>query len=133
MSSPTITSQRNRCVSVLIGTLFLLVALLASHTYGELLRSPSENRNLVSRLRIAEFKRVYDRHNPLVGAQASERGQPQRTGNGDLYLIDVRSATSFAAGHIRGAISVPEPELETRVNSVVSPARSDALIVLYCA
>jgi hypothetical protein len=133
MSSPTITSQRNRCVSVLICTLLLFVALLASHTYGKLLSSPSQNRDLVSRLRIAEFKPIYDRQILLMGTQVSERWQTQNIDNGDLYLIDVRPDESFAAGHIRGAISLPEPELETRISSIVSPARSDPLIVLYCA
>ena len=121
MSRPMNTSQQQRFVSVLTGTLLLLVAVLAYSNHGGLFSSPAEGKCSLSRLRIAEFKPIYDRQILLGGAQASERGQPQSTGNGGLYLIDVRSATSFASGHIRGAISLPEPELETRINSIVSP------------
>lgn len=43
-------------------------------------------------------------------------------------LVDVRSATEFATGHIPGALNIPLDQIESRVNDL----RSDSPIVLVC-
>ena len=43
-------------------------------------------------------------------------------------IIDVRSADIFAAGHIKGAESFPEADVDTRVKELPK----DKLIVAYC-
>ncbi len=44
-------------------------------------------------------------------------------------FVDVRSKESYEAGHIKGAISIPESELITRLKEI-PPKR---MIVTYCA
>jgi rhodanese-related sulfurtransferase len=51
-----------------------------------------------------------------------------RLRKGDVVLVDVRPAEEFAAGHIRGARSIPIDELEDRVAEL--PA--DREVVAYC-
>lgn len=48
-------------------------------------------------------------------------------------IVDARSEEDFRDGHIRGAISLPEPELETRFPDVEPFLPSDARIILYCS
>lgn len=128
MTRPPIIRNQKQFMRVLVGTLFLFVAILAYRSYGELFHSRAATPCSLSRLQITQFKPIYDREILAMSSQASEYVQAQNTGNGGLYLIDVRSAASFVDGHIRGAISIPEPELEARISSVVSPERADALI-----
>ncbi len=47
---------------------------------------------------------------------------------GDAVVVDLRPADEFEAGHIAGALSVPLPELETRLADL--PA--DVEVVAYC-
>jgi rhodanese-related sulfurtransferase len=51
-----------------------------------------------------------------------------RLRKGDIVLVDVRPAEEFAAGHIRGARSIPIDELEDRLAEL--PA--DRAVVAYC-
>jgi rhodanese-related sulfurtransferase/DNA-binding MarR family transcriptional regulator len=51
-----------------------------------------------------------------------------RLRKGDVVLVDVRPAEEFAAGHIRGARSIPLEELESRLAEL--PA--DREVVAYC-
>jgi rhodanese-related sulfurtransferase len=51
-----------------------------------------------------------------------------RLRKGDIVLVDVRPAEEFAAGHIRGARSIPIDELEGRLAEL--PA--DREVVAYC-
>jgi rhodanese-related sulfurtransferase len=51
-----------------------------------------------------------------------------RLRKGDIVLVDVRPAEEFAAGHIRGARSIPIDELEDRLAEL--PA--DREVVAYC-
>src|SRR5438105_4237366 len=51
-----------------------------------------------------------------------------RLRKGDVVLVDVRPAEEFAAGHIRGARSIPLEELEHRLAEL--PA--DREVVAYC-
>jgi rhodanese-related sulfurtransferase len=52
----------------------------------------------------------------------------RRLKTGDVTLIDVRPADEFAAGHIRGAVSMPVAELAERVREL--PKRKE--VVAYC-
>jgi hypothetical protein len=52
----------------------------------------------------------------------------QRLNQGEVLVVDVRSKTSYDAGHIAGAISVPEEELDARLDELPR----DAELVLYC-
>jgi hypothetical protein len=45
-----------------------------------------------------------------------------------LLIIDVRGAETYAAGHIKGAISFPEADVDQRVGELPR----DRLIVAYC-
>lgn len=47
---------------------------------------------------------------------------------GNWQLVDVRSATEFASGHIPGAVNIPMDELETRIGDL----RADLPVVLIC-
>jgi len=51
-----------------------------------------------------------------------------RLKDGDVVVLDVRPAPEYAAGHIKGAVSIPVTELEGRLDEI--PA--DVEIVAYC-
>jgi rhodanese-related sulfurtransferase len=51
-----------------------------------------------------------------------------RLRDGDVIVLDVRPGPEFAAGHIRGAISIPIAELETRLEEIPKGAE----VVAYC-
>jgi rhodanese-related sulfurtransferase len=48
---------------------------------------------------------------------------------GTAVVIDVRSPESYKAGHIRGAINIPEPEIAKRKDELPR----DKKIVFYCS
>jgi rhodanese-related sulfurtransferase len=52
----------------------------------------------------------------------------RRVRAGEVTLLDVRPAEEYEAGHIPGALSVPLPDLKSRI--AVLPRRRD--IVAYC-
>jgi hypothetical protein len=52
----------------------------------------------------------------------------QKLSQGQVVVVDVRGHNSYNAGHVAGAISVPEVELEARLDELPS----DQEIVLYC-
>ncbi len=45
-----------------------------------------------------------------------------------IFLVDLRDAEAYAAGHIRGAVNIPVDELPERLNELPW----GKLIVLYC-
>lgn len=51
---------------------------------------------------------------------------------GKAYVVDVRAAVSFVAGHIPGAVSVPYDEMLGRADDVLVLA-GDRTVVAYCA
>ena len=51
-----------------------------------------------------------------------------RLRTGDVVVLDVRPAAEYAAGHIRGAVSVPIGDLRARLDDIDSSAR----VVAYC-
>ena len=52
----------------------------------------------------------------------------QRLRSGQVVVLDVRPSPEFAAGHIRGAISIPVAELDRRLKELPK----DKQIVAYC-
>jgi predicted sulfurtransferase len=62
------------------------------------------------RMALADFKKLYDdpKKRPLI--------------------IDVRAKENYDAGHIEGAISFPESDVDTRVSELPK----DKLVVAYC-
>ena len=72
---------------------------------------------------IREIKSKVEEVDP---AQVSEH-----LGNG-IVLIDVRDSNEWDAGHIPGARHVPRGYLESRIEGIAGPDRSQE-IVLYCA
>jgi hypothetical protein len=52
-----------------------------------------------------------------------------RRDRGEAVLIDVRTAESYAAGHIPGAVNVPAGEIEARATEIRRMGRSP---ILYC-
>ena len=52
----------------------------------------------------------------------------RRLRTGDVVVLDVRPGPEYAAGHIAGAVSVPVPELRSRLGEI----RAGAQVVAYC-
>jgi rhodanese-related sulfurtransferase/DNA-binding transcriptional ArsR family regulator len=75
------------------------------------------------RLTVATYLTALDRLEPLSRAELLERAKA-----GDVIVLDVRPRPEYAAGHIRGALSIPLAELEARLAEL--PV--DAEIVAYC-
>jgi len=48
--------------------------------------------------------------------------------NGEAIFLDVRSASSYAASHIPGALSIPLAELQSRIGEL----NPDQWIITYC-
>jgi rhodanese-related sulfurtransferase len=48
---------------------------------------------------------------------------------GEALLIDVRSVSAYATGHIPGAINVPVPDIESRAAEIRRMGRT---AILYC-
>lgn len=71
----------------------------------------------------ARFLEDHGSHEPI-----DARALAQRLVAGDITLIDVRPASEYAAGHLRGAINVPLGELESRIAEL--PV--DREVVAYC-
>lgn len=47
----------------------------------------------------------------------------------DMALIDLRNRSSFAAGHLKGAVNIPYEELEMNLNQLPK----NRLLVCYCS
>jgi rhodanese-related sulfurtransferase len=52
------------------------------------------------------------------------------SGEGDLLVLDVRTAKEFAEGHVPGAVNVPHDELASRLPGLEASRGSD--VVVYC-
>lgn len=83
-----------------------------------------------ARSRLAEVGDLVRTH--LSDSEESEpvdrRELLKRAARGEVIVLDVRPAEEFAAGHIKGAVSVPLDELEARLDELPP----DAEIVAYC-
>ncbi len=50
----------------------------------------------------------------------------------EALFVDARDATAFAAGHIKGAVSLPVGEAETRLPLFIATVPPAATLVAYC-
>jgi rhodanese-related sulfurtransferase len=58
----------------------------------------------------------------------SKKELAQRLRSGEVVVLDVRPSSEFAAGHIRGAVSIPVSELSRRLKELPK----DKQVVAYC-
>src|ERR671918_798909 len=82
----------------------------------------------VSAARLAEVERAAADY---LGEEVQRIGRSEllaRLADGDVVLVDVRPAEEYAAGHIRGARSIPLAELEQRLAELPENAE----VVAYC-
>lgn len=76
---------------------------------------------------IREARRLFlEQRNQLESVTPEEL--LQRIRKGDVTLVDVRPTDEYTAGHVKGALSIPLPELKKRLS--VLKKRSE--IVAYC-
>ena len=61
---------------------------------------------------------------PRIGTEETRAKLEQ----GEALLVDVRSANSFQQSHAAGAVSIPEDEMEARLDELPR----DKEIILYC-
>jgi 3-mercaptopyruvate sulfurtransferase SseA len=109
-------SQRKKWVSIIAGTILFVTTLACSFSLpqqGQGLPTPpafpTENPYYeVPRVTLEEAKAAFD-------------------GNSAVF-VDTRSETSYADGHIPGALSIPVSELESRINEL----DPDQWIITYC-
>jgi len=71
--------------------------------------------------------------NPVVEAPGEvQRVTPEESkaafDSGDAVFLDVRSESSFAAGHIPDALSIPLAELENRIDEI----DPNQWVITYC-
>ena len=50
--------------------------------------------------------------------------------SGQAVIVDVRSAQSYAASHVAGAVSIPLTNIDSEVNNL--PLDKDRWIITYC-
>ena len=50
--------------------------------------------------------------------------------NGEAVIVDVRSAESYASGHMAGSISIPLDEFENNIENL--SLKKDQWIITYC-
>jgi hypothetical protein len=53
----------------------------------------------------------------------------ERAGRGEAVFIDLRSPAAYAAGHIPGAVNIPEHLIEVRAGEIRKMGR---MPILYC-
>ena len=61
---------------------------------------------------------------PRISVQEAQ----DKLGQGQAVLIDVRSKSSYDKAHAKGALSIPEQEIDARLNELPH----DKEIILYC-
>ena len=120
-------------LSIVAGALLLLAALFGYYLYEGQLTERSTQLGSVPRIEIARFWPLFSGQMAIKYGARVNNGQPETADSGPIYLIDVRPAASYDEEHIRGAMSMPEPDLTAHISSVVRAAPSNAIIVLYCA
>jgi rhodanese-related sulfurtransferase len=82
-------------------------------------------------LSVAQLAEVERAARDYLGEEVDSIGREElvtRMRRGDVVLVDVRPVEEFAAGHIKGARSIPLAELEDRLTEL--PA--DREVVAYC-
>ncbi len=94
--------------SVRMAGLLLAMALLWPWSLAA--QETTENLGSVPRISQADFKKLQQ--------------------SGDVMVIDVRSSEQYAAGHIAGAVSIPEADLDKHLSELKASTKP---IVTYCA
>ena len=77
-----------------------------------------------------EAKADYDIHGGFVIKAADVR--TNLVSGADQYVIDMRSATDFAKGHIEGAVNVPFDQIDDHLASLGAQADGYEVIVFVC-
>lgn len=52
---------------------------------------------------------------------------------GETLFVDARSATSYAEGHIKGAVSFPVGEFDMQIDAFLNRFPADQPIITYCS
>lgn len=66
---------------------------------------------------------------PAVGKNISAAELKQMIESGeDIYLIDTRTASEYASGHLKGAVNIPSDRISTKLSQIPT----DRKVVLYC-
>lgn len=99
---------------------------LGSETVSELffsLRDLAVERYAEVEMMVRDYFEARDQLEPVTREELLAR-----TEDGSVLILDVRPIEEYSAGHIPGAISIPLPELETRLTDLPPGAE----IVAYC-
>lgn len=65
---------------------------------------------------------------PKIGQEALL--EKMASGDGDLVILDVRTAKEYEDGHVPGAVNIPHEELGSRLPEIEAGREAD--IVVYC-
>lgn len=76
---------------------------------------------------VREWRRAYLTNRDSLAPVTAEELR-ELVSSGEVYLIDVRPASEYAAGHLPGAVSVPLPEVDEHVQGW----QDTRPIVAYC-
>jgi 3-mercaptopyruvate sulfurtransferase SseA len=111
----TITINKNAVIAVLA----LIIVGLVGYFVGEQLNGPSQ----AAALPPAEATGI-----PLQARIAMDEFKADYDAGADMRIVDVRTPDLYAAGHIKGAVSIPEADVASRKSEIPQ----DKLVVLYC-
>lgn len=95
----------------------------APATTADAAASPSKNEQLLATM-LENLKNPYD-------SVAVSKLVDELAAGAKPLIVDVRAADQFAAGHVPGAISIPQADLPSRAGEL--PEDRDAPIVMVCA
>ena len=56
----------------------------------------------------------------------------RRHAEGAAVFVDARPAADYVAGHIRGAVSGPDPEFDRWIEGFIAATEPETVIVAYC-
>ncbi|MGD8403825.1 MAG: rhodanese-like domain-containing protein [Anaerolineales bacterium] len=104
----TKTNVRKALFALVTGIAFIAAILTACAPTSEPVSPAAEAPGEIQRITLEESKVAFD--------------------NGEAIFVDVRSAGSFTAGHIPGALSIPLAELPTRIEEL----DPNQWIITYC-
>ena len=56
----------------------------------------------------------------------------QRASQGDVLILDARSAAAFKAGHLKGAVNLPLPDFTAEALAEIVGTNPNREILIYC-
>jgi len=82
---------------------------------------------------VSKIKSQYTESNDSIisttGKNISAAELKQMIASGeDIYLIDTRTASEYASGHLKGAVNIPSDRLSTKISQIPT----DRKVILYC-